>query len=180
MKKKPASKPNYWNNILKTKNSLVSSTCTRWVLWTHNLTLHPFFLFKEEVYFELELIGKTIVSRCSQNKEKWMEKIWLKSTYASPKNKYLKRQYWYGNVLLKLCPHIYNKETKYTNKSILSWKTFFYLINTNTHCKTPAVPVHTEGPVVTSESCINRPTDAARDTKDTTYAKKSQSFNLLQ
>lgn len=59
-------------------------------------------------------------------------------------------------------------------------KNMIYLINTNTHCKTPAVPVHTEGPVLTIESCINKPTDAARETKDTTYAKKSQSFNLLQ
>lgn len=54
----------------------------------------------------------------------------------------------------------------------------FYLTNTNTHCKTPAVPVHTEGPVFTSESCTRRPTEAARETKDTTYAKNSQSFNL--
>ncbi|KAF4352909.1 hypothetical protein F8388_003300 [Cannabis sativa] len=53
-----------------------------------------------------------------------------------------------------------------------------YLTRTNTHCKTPAVPVHTEGPVFTSESCIRRPTEAARETKDTTYAKNSQSFNL--
>ena len=42
----------------------------------------------------------------------------------------------------------------------------------------PAVPVHTEGPVLTIESCINKPTDAAKETKETTYAKKSQSFNL--
>jgi len=53
-----------------------------------------------------------------------------------------------------------------------------YLISTNTHCKTPAVPVHTEGPVLTIESWINKPTDAAKETKETTYAKKSQSFNL--
>lgn len=44
----------------------------------------------------------------------------------------------------------------------------FYLINTKTACNTPAVPVHTEGPVFTKESCINKPTDAARDTNATT------------
>lgn len=55
-----------------------------------------------------------------------------------------------------------------------------YLTNTNTHCKTPATPVHTDGPVFTKESCNNSPTEAARETKDTTYAKKSQSFNLLE
>lgn len=43
-----------------------------------------------------------------------------------------------------------------------------YLIKTNTHCKMPAVPVHTEGPDFTSESCIKRPTEAASETKDTT------------
>lgn len=56
----------------------------------------------------------------------------------------------------------------------------YYLTKTKTHCKTPAVPVQAEGPVWTSESCISSPTDAARETKDTTYAKKSHSFNLLQ
>ena len=43
-----------------------------------------------------------------------------------------------------------------------------YLIKTSTHCKTPAVPVHTEEPDFTSESCINRPTEAASETKETT------------
>lgn len=52
------------------------------------------------------------------------------------------------------------------------------LIKTSTHCKTPAVPVQAEGPSGTSASCINKPTDAAKDTNDTTYARKSQSFNL--
>lgn len=108
----------------KQKKSLVSSTCTRWFL-THNLTLHPFFLCKEEVSFELELIGKTMVLRCSQNKEKWREKIWLRRTYTSPKNKFLKRQYWYGNVPLKLCALTFITRRQYTNKLILSWKTFF-------------------------------------------------------
>lgn len=53
-----------------------------------------------------------------------------------------------------------------------------YLINTSTHCRTPAVPVQAEGPSGTSASCINKPTDAANETNDTTYARKSQSFNL--
>lgn len=54
----------------------------------------------------------------------------------------------------------------------------FYLISTNTHWRTPATPVHDEGPDFTSESCTSRPTEAANETKDTTYAIKSQSFNL--
>lgn len=52
------------------------------------------------------------------------------------------------------------------------------LISTNTHWRTPATPVHAEGPVSTSASCIKSPTEAANETNDTTYAMKSQSFNL--
>lgn len=59
-----------------------------------------------------------------------------------------------------------SKAHKYTIQDMTMTNT--HLINTNTHCKTPAVPVHTEGPVLTIESCINKPTDAARETKDTT------------
>lgn len=55
-----------------------------------------------------------------------------------------------------------------------------YLIRINTHWKTPAIPVHEEGPVSTNASCIKSPTEAANETKDTTYAIKSQSFNLLK
>lgn len=47
-----------------------------------------------------------------------------------------------------------------------------------THCRTPATPVHAEGPVFTRASCINRPTEAANETKEITYAIKSHSFNL--
>ncbi|GER37775.1 ABC-2 type transporter family protein [Striga asiatica] len=43
---------------------------------------------------------------------------------------------------------------------------------------TPAIPVQAEGPDSTRASCINRPTEAANETNDTTYAMKSQSFNL--
>lgn len=125
MKKKPASKPNYWNNILKTKKIFGKLHMHPGGFLTHNLTLHPFFLCKEEVSFELELIGKTMVSRCSQNKEKWREKIWLRRTHTSPKNTFLKRQYWYGNVPLKLCALTFITRRQYTNKLILSWKTFF-------------------------------------------------------
>jgi hypothetical protein len=53
-----------------------------------------------------------------------------------------------------------------------------YLINTRTHCRTPATPVQTDGPLSVSASCTNKPTDPARQTKETTYATKSQSFTL--
>jgi len=58
------------------------------------------------------------------------------------------------------------------------WKLQAYLINTRTHCRTPATPVQTEGPLFVSTSCTNKPTDPARQTKETTYATKSQSFTL--
>ena len=58
------------------------------------------------------------------------------------------------------------------------WKLQAYLINTTTHCRTPATPVQTEGPLFVSASCTNKPTDPARQTKETTYATKSQSFTL--
>lgn len=53
-----------------------------------------------------------------------------------------------------------------------------YLTKTKTHCKTPATPVHADGLVFTRASCISKPTEAANETKETTYAIKSQSFNL--
>jgi len=53
-----------------------------------------------------------------------------------------------------------------------------YLIKTQTHCKTPATPVQTEGADLSSESWISRPADPAKETKDTTYAMKSHNFNL--
>lgn len=43
-----------------------------------------------------------------------------------------------------------------------------YLISTNTHWNTPAVPVHADGPDSTRASCINRPTEAAKETNETT------------
>lgn len=55
-----------------------------------------------------------------------------------------------------------------------------YLTNTNTHCKTPEAPVHTEGADLSNESCIKRPTDPAKEINDTTYATKSHSFSLLK
>lgn len=58
------------------------------------------------------------------------------------------------------------------------WKMQTYLINTRTHCRTPATPVQTEGPLFVSASCTNKPTDPAKQTKETTYATKSQSFTL--
>ena len=57
-------------------------------------------------------------------------------------------------------------------------KKMTYLINTRTHCRTPATPVQTDGPLSVSASCTNKPTDPARQTKETTYATKSQSFTL--
>ena len=43
-----------------------------------------------------------------------------------------------------------------------------HLTKTNTHCRTPATPVQTEGADLSIESCISSPTDAAKETKDTT------------
>jgi len=53
-----------------------------------------------------------------------------------------------------------------------------YLIKTQTHSKTPATPVQTEGADLSSESWISRPADPAKETKDTTYAMKSHNFSL--
>jgi hypothetical protein len=72
----------------------------------------------------------------------------------------------------------YTNWTRVWGSEICRWKLQAYLINTRTHCRTPATPVQTEGPLFVRASCTNKPTDAARQTKETTYATKSQSFTL--